>query len=396
MADVRDEIQAEILDKYIIAGKKKCTLVVPTGGGKSFIAMKLMQKLNFDKVLILVNSTILRDDNWKEEFIKFGLEDFYNNNVEMATYQAAYKWKKEDKTLNGVLIIADEVDFVANTEKLSNFFYEYTDSTMVGMTGFISKSKRDWFNLFLPVVAQYSTNEFVDAGLLNDLKFTFVKVPLSDVESMGYLHFEMLLRNNQKRLEEALMKHMRGDIKINQYQIVEKQCEYTETRIRRERAQYMLNLDTTAAYAKMLTKHFQKKSETNKVIVFSKLTHQSGKICEIVYNGKNKAKVNKEIFNTFNSSQNSILGVCSKINRGVNIRGLNVGIWETFYGSDTQFVQQSGRLRRLNPDQLAEAVVILPYYKDKGEYRETVTVLWARKMMNTTRVNHHRTFNYLK
>lgn len=394
--DIRDEKQQEVVGSYMKYNSLRSTLILPTGYGKSFIAMKLIQELKADKVLILVNSQILRDENWKEEFIKFGMEDFYNNNVEMATYQKVYKWKEEEHPLDGVLVIADEIDFSGATDKLSKFFYEYTSNRIIGLTGFISKSKSLWFEEHLPVILEVKTHEAVKLGLLNDIKYSFVKFPMTDEESYTYRVYQKRIKDAEDTKNNYLVQWLRGDITERQYQSMASRLDYAIEAAIRERSQFLNKLDSSAEYAKMLVKYYIEKSDSNKVIVFSKLTSQSDKITDNVYNGKNKAKENREIFATFNSSLSSVLGVCSKINRGVNIKGLNIGIWEGFHGSDTQFIQQSGRLRRLAPDVLAEAIVLLPYYKSvDGSYVETQKVVWARKMLKSTVLKHTRIWDYL-
>ena len=55
--------------------------------------------------------------------------------------------------------------------------------------------------------------------------------------------------------------------------------------------------------------------------------------------------------------------VCKKLNRGVNLQGVNYLIKESFDGSETDFQQQHGRLMRLKPDEVAKIIVLVPYYK---------------------------------
>ena len=137
----RDEAQGKIIDLYMELDLLKSCGVISTGFGKSKIAIEIIKKIDPKKVLILVNSTVLRDSNWEDEFKVWDEMEMFSK-VELATYQAAYKWKKEDKDLTDYLVIADEVDFAANTDELSKFFYEYPKTRVLAFTGFITGSKR--------------------------------------------------------------------------------------------------------------------------------------------------------------------------------------------------------------------------------------------------------------
>ena len=79
---VRDEKQEEIAELWIESDRKN-TLIVGTGVGKSKITMLILSKLfelndlNSDScILLLTNSEILRDTNWKEDFEKCNLDSY--------------------------------------------------------------------------------------------------------------------------------------------------------------------------------------------------------------------------------------------------------------------------------------------------------------------------------
>ena len=108
----RDKKQEEIVNIVVSKAKElkgiHHSIVVGTGIGKSKITMDIIKQLDFldfKKILIVVDNTRLRDYNWKDDFIKWGLGDFYEDRVEMNTYQTVYKWSKN---LDEYLIIADE------------------------------------------------------------------------------------------------------------------------------------------------------------------------------------------------------------------------------------------------------------------------------------------------
>lgn len=397
MYEEREKRQDEIVDSYIASTRIRSTLVLPTGYGKSFVAMKILKHFKPKNILILVNSQILRDDNWKEEFLKFDMEDVYNNNVTLQTYQKVYKWTKEKHPLEDCFIIADEVDFAANTEKLSQFFFEYSTHRILGLTGFITAIKKDWFKKNLPVVREVTTDLAEELGLLNKTRFIFVKYPMTKTESERYMHYENRLKDKEKLKLASTISMMEGKINstihLQRVNMLDNQMKI----ITRSRARYLNQVPSSVTWAKKIIEIYQNKKEEYKIIVFSKTTNQSGLITENVYNGTNTAKENRQIFSNFNSSIINVLGVVSKINRGVNIKNLNVGIWESYYGSDTQFIQQHGRLKRLDPSETAVAIILLPYYFDEENLcQETQKVRWARKMIRTTKIKNSKVVDYIK
>jgi len=87
MVDPRSNVQKEAKEAYLESNKRS-TLIVGTGGGKSFIAIEIIKALNPSNILLLTNSELLRDVNWKAEFEKF---DCDWSKVQSETYQKMYK-----------------------------------------------------------------------------------------------------------------------------------------------------------------------------------------------------------------------------------------------------------------------------------------------------------------
>ena len=419
--DVRELKQNEIVSKYLKLSPLHATIVSGTGTGKSFIALKLISKLKPDKVLILVNSTDLRDVNWKDEFVKFGLSEFYENNVIMQTYQYMYKQLEDPyKLTEKALVIMDEVDFIANTEKLANVINLYRAIRIVGLTGFITDSKLEWFSKYLPVIESYSANTAQADGLLNHIKFVFIKYDLSknpkdrkieytkngvkkhfyQSDNDAYVYAQNKFAKAVASKEMLKASFNRGEISHMEYLSKAKSVDYLIQFAVRDRANILLSSSSNVVVTKRLIEYIQSQDENAKIVVFSKRTAQSEKIVgkSLVYNGKS-GKKGEKIMQSFKSSEINTLGVCDKINRGVNIPGLNYAIFESFYGSDTQATQRFGRMLRLKPDEIATIYILLPYYttvNTSGEYitKATQQVTWALKMLRSTVVKYKEVWDY--
>lgn len=417
---MRDEKQEEVVDLYIDLNMLKCCGVLSTGFGKSKVVIDILKRLNPTKVLILVNSTLLRDTNWEAEFVKWGEEELFSR-VELSTYQSAYKWKKEDRDLTGVFVIADEVDFAADTIELSKFFYEYPEIKVLGLTGFITATKRAWFEAHLPVFTELTADMAQEMKILNNLHFVFVKYDLSNnssditVEYKKHGEIRKFTQSENNAYDYANKKamyqisldqkfyseYMLGEITKAEYESKLKSNQYHVRKAVAARNDLLLHSKSTVIMAKKLLEHILETQPDSKVIVFSKRTAQSVKVCgeENIYNGTITKKKAQQNYDDFNSGTKRVLGVCDKVNRGANIDGLDTGVLETFFGSDTKAAQRFGRLMRLKPDQVATVYILLPYYMRKEvnntfTLQETQQVKWARKMLASTKIKSSTIWNY--
>lgn len=430
MNEVKNLEQIKVVENYIREGPDRSTIVFATGVGKSKIVIDILKHKLPKKVLLLVNSTVLRDENWKEEFQKWNFIDYYEECVEIQTYQLVYKWKAEEKDLTDYFIIADEVDFAANVPELSKFFYEYLEIPILGLTGFITESKLDWFYHNLPVFAELTADEAQEKGILNSIHFVFVKYDLSknpkdilveytahgepksfrqsENAAYDYAHKQYISAIITKETNnDAFMKQ---EISYEQYLKELNSADYRIKMAVKDRSEVLLHSISSKAMTKKLITYIQKQNTDDKIIVFSKRTSQSLDICgeDKVYNGSVTKSTADENFKNFKSGEIKLLGVCDKVNRGVNIENLNVAILESFYGSDTKAIQRFGRMMRLDPGKMATVYILLPYFmrkttkknKETGEkdtvyvLSETQQVVWAAKMLRSTNIKSKAVWDY--
>ena len=418
--NVRNNAQSTVVDLYVNLDLLKCCGVLSTGFGKSKVAIDIMKRLNPPKILILVNSTLLRDTNWEAEFVAWEEEELFSR-VELSTYQAAYKWKKESKDLTDYLVIADECDFAADTDELSKFFYEYPEVRILGLTGFITATKRAWFEKYLPVFTELTADQAQEMRILNNLHFVFVKYELSNnpndivVEYKKHGEIKKFTQSENNAYDYANKKAMVAIADDSKFQAEYLAGEITQEELQRKlksnqykirkavavRNDVLLHSKSSVIMAKKLLEYIEVTHPDSKTIVFSKRTDQSIKICgeDNVYNGKITKKRAAQNYEDFNSGVKKVLGVCDKVNRGANIDHLDTAILETFFGSDTKAAQRFGRMMRLHPNQIATLYILLPYYtrKEKNNtftLQETQQVKWARSMLSSTKIKSSAIWNY--
>lgn len=419
--DPRAPKQREVVKQYLEDKRLQLTAVLGTGFGKSKVTLDIINELKPTKILILVNSTDLKDYSWRDEFYKFGMGMIFERDVHIVTYQEAYKWTAKTRDLTGWFVIADEVDFAANVDEYSKFFYQFPYVRILGLTGFITDDKKAWFRKHLPVFYSYSISNAQEDKVLNKMNFNLVKFELSKEKNIrveynkaGFEGKASFMTSENAQYEFQQKKYIAqvierdkiekdmfsGLISSTEYEVKMRQVEYQIKRIVKLRNEVLLNSNTNPLIIERIKRLLP---EDAKTIVFSVLTKQSEKICDFTYNGKNSDAYNKQNFSNFNSGKLKMMGVCDKINRGVNIHKLNTGIFETYYGSDTQANQRLGRLARLNPDETSEIYVLLPYYRhkvrneagnDTFELRPTQQVKWCKKMLDKTIIHSHKILDW--
>ena len=408
----RDEMQEAVVKMYVRENPYRSTLLLGTGFGKAKTAIDIITTVMPEKVLIVVNSTDLRDKTWKHEFAKWGESEFYDKYVSTVTYQKLYK---DPKVKSNYLIVADEVDFAGSTEKLSAFMDVVSDCKVLGLTGFITESKRWWFDKHLPIIKEYSTNDAIEDKILNGIHFVFVKYEIGrertvevkytkdgfdrsfmSSENSTYDFAENAVLSAQINVQtiasNVMLPNRERDLQLLSAEMILKYKIQARARI-------LADLDSSKKLAKLYIDEY--KESDSKVVVFCSRTEQADAINKNSYHGKNTSDVNESRMKKFISGSNRVLTVCSKINRGANIPGLNIAIFESFNSSDTEANQRLGRMTRLGVGRTARVYIFLPhYYKfDKktntNSLRETRQVAWARTMLGSVAIKSHETINLL-
>ncbi|WP_428743108.1 helicase-related protein [Tenacibaculum sp.] len=413
----RDEDQEDKARLWLESDRVN-TLILGTGYGKSRVAMLILQELfnsgeltKNSKILLLSNSERLRDTSWKDDFNKWGFNWIWDI-VRTECYQTVYKWEESDWDF----VIADEIDF-SITEEYVKFFGNNQYSMLLGLTGYVAESKRSLLDSIAPILVEYSTQDAQEDGLLNQTQITFISFDLSQNKT----DIEVKYKKNGKEMSftqsendaydyaenqcnilwgklDALNKDPDVSLGLDSEKIAERnKISYKLKRAQAQRKDILYNSKASVQTAKDLIELLLKHPD-NKIITFSALTDQADRINEITYHGKNK-KVNFDVLEKLSEGKIRSVGVCKAINRGENIMGLNSLIQESYDGSTTQFTQKHGRGTRLNPNEVMNMYIFLPFYYKKVKSpenhggnthvrRPTQAVKWAEDMLSDFKVNN--------
>jgi len=412
----RDKKQEELLKKYIRDMPLRSTIVASTGFGKSKLAIDLITAVLPDSVIIFANSTNIRDITWKDEFEKWGYGDWFNEHVKTYTYQAANRWEKS-KLDPDDFIIFDEVDFIAATKEYSKIMlFLHASNRVLGLTGFITKDKQWWFNLNLPLFYEYSGNDAREDGVINDIHYVFVRYEIGSERNRvvkymkaGTEAFFKASENSQydfqhqrwetlnfEKIQAETNPALSGNDRRNTLNELHNRMFYAK----KEMTKILNSMKSSADLAKKLANEYAARGF--KVVTFSERTENADLISNLTYHGGNTDRINTNHMNKFvDSTDDNILSVCGKINRGSNIPNLKVGVFESYNSSDTVFQQRIGRLSRLDSKNKAIAVILLPYFYEynsitkTNKLKETIAVKWARQMMKGLEITSHEFINKL-
>ena len=401
---IRNKVQSEAISAWF---DNSCHgySIISMGVGKSKIIAEAINKFmdvnshmitkDLDiPILVLVNSTFLRDEELPMELEKWGC----NYDVKIVCYQTAYKW--QEKRIG--LLLADELDFAISESakylkvlKYNRFLYWF------GMTGSMIEKKTEIFNEIFPdpPFFTYSLKQAQQDGVLNQTKIILHEVPLTDevYENTPY---------------GEIKKYKWIQSKIDAYEILNNQYSYAHTVIqdaeqalkkakalkqywessngnKNSRKLMLYSLKSTVDYAQTLKEYILSRDNISKVITFSEFTKEADTISKYTYHGKSP---NNTVIKQFNTGEIRELGVCKKVNRGVNFNGLNHAIIQSYSSGITNALQgYIGRLVRLEPDETAYIHFLFSSYKEGGVIKYCRNLQWIQDILSTPELEHLNT-----
>lgn len=156
------------------------------------------------------------------------------------------------------------------------------------------------------------------------------------------------------------------------------------------RKEFLWNLTSSTNIVDEI-KHLILRDKNNKVLLFSELTKQAEKLSKYTVHSNNSEDVNSANLSNFDNGTIRELASCNSLTLGLNIKGANYAIMESYSGSSTGFIQKAGRTDRLNIDMIATVIFIVP----KGTQAEQ----WfnnATKLLNLSDAVYVKSINQLK
>jgi superfamily II DNA or RNA helicase len=192
---------------------------------------------------------------------------------------------------------------------------------------------------YCPIVVDYTTDEAVLAGLLNDYRLPLRTVRDYVLTTKAGSQFTTSERENYAYWSKRLANAAQDQLPIEALRIL--------------RMQALMNYPSKGHYMRYLASQ-----QTDKVLLFTYNQQHAEKQAEYIYHSKNK--YSQANLNLFNAGDIQRLACVAQLSEGISIPNLRVGIiWHAF-GNERKAAQRIGRLLRLNPDQTA-TVHLLAY-----------------------------------
>ena len=361
----------DILKDIIKLKGKNFLLELPTGTGKTKIALEKVKSLKVKKILIVI-SRLVQESVWREEINKWYKEN--NLNITFTTYLSLHKHiGKYD------LLLFDEAHHLSERcrELIPQFKYKYS----ILLSATIPNSlKYDLQILFAPLsIYKKTLRATINNNILPDPIVYLIPMELDNTISS-----EIIIKNNKvvgkgihclyKDRWPNLRNHKKTYIHCTPKEyLYERDLEidywkkkYFNTRnegiknkwlyLCGKRLKYLSD-KKTPFIKKVLNLIYQHKLRS---ITFCNSINQAkelGKYCITSNNSKSS-----EYLEAFNNKKISNITSCNMLNESVNLTDCKIGIFASINSSDVLIKQKNGRVLRHK-----EPIIIIPYYKNTRE-----------------------------
>jgi superfamily II DNA or RNA helicase len=341
----RSEIQKEALEA--IGLNQLAGVAIGTGGGKTLLGLKDMVKhLSDDALFLVVAPRIDIQKEWVNNAVNHGYETLLDH-IEFTTYLSLSKNHHQyDK------IYLDECHSLTFSHDEWLKKYVSLDGNILGLSGtyptYMQSEKGIMCNNYCPVVYEYTADEGVDAGMLNDYKIYVHLLELSNEKNITTRKGLM-----SEKASYSMWCNILEDNPSSQNSIM--------------RMKTMQEYKSKLNYAKKLLD-----AQQDKTLIFGNTVAQAEILCKNSYHSKN-GKKGKENLKYFIEGAIDKLSVVSMISEGVTVPDLKTGIIMHAYANERKFAQKLGRFLRLNPNDRATIHLLC--------YKNTVDEIWCRQAL---------------
>jgi superfamily II DNA or RNA helicase len=337
----KDQLQDEAL--LAIKEHKRSSVVLGTGSGKTYLALKHMvqEYTDYKKYLVVASNSIV--NGWKIEIEDKDL-GYLLNHIVFTTYQSLYKQNP------------DHYDWVYFDEchnlklKQYNWVVNYKNN-ILGLTGTYPRENTETYKIcqeICPKVYTFKIENAIEHHMLNNYKI--------------YVH-ELTL-DKKPTIETKFGRQS----EVNIYNMWSKKIEYNskDMMLKIMRMKAIQGFETKVKYARMLLE-----LQSKKTLVFTDYTAQADKLCQFSYHSKNKKS--KDYLELFKEGKINKLSSVQQLAEGINIPNLEVGIVMHAYANERKLPQKIGRFLRLNPSMTSVIHILC--------YKDTVDELWIKSAL---------------
>lgn len=360
----------DILKEVLSLEGNNWLLELPTGTGKSKIALEKVKSLGGKTLLLVVNRNVHKQ-NWADEIKKWWSN--CNMKITMTTYVSLPKYTgKYD------CAIFDEAHHLSERCREALCSFDIKHSVLLSAT--VSNKLKDELIEVFDDLTLYKKDlrDVIENDILPDPKVYILPLNLrADFPT------EVIMKNPKAKgkliesswaLRWSYMKQKTNPVRIHctQRQYItdlDNQIEYWKKRYLRSRNEIFKNKwlrlcndrlkwlsDKKTPYVQQILIHLGE----YRTLIFCNSIEQTEMLGEYCINSKNKESI--EHLEAFNEGKIDHITACNILNEGMNLCNCQVGIYANLNSSDTIVKQRMGRLlRHKNP------VIIVPYFKNTRE-----------------------------
>jgi superfamily II DNA or RNA helicase len=349
MKRTKDEVQEEA-GRILSLHADRGIVAMATGTGKSKVAINKIIDYHGDnvdlRVLIVVPTEKLRDQNWKDEFYKWGESFLWNNNVERSCYASISKMEGEAYDL----VILDECHNI--TPNNSSFFKNNTVGSVIGLTATppTDRIKQEVLKqLNLHVIYQVTLDQAVEWGLVSPYEITVIYTTLDTVRK------NIPAGNKEKPFKQTEMDayhYLTREInKISPSNTNPKMLAKRQTFIMK-RMRFIYNLLTKTEAAKFILSKLI--GENERTLIFAGNIAQAETLCTDFFH----SETNDEKYNLFLQESINVLSSVRSLNEGQNIPNLDNALIVQLNSNELHTIQRIGRVVRYRNGHIAKVFII--------------------------------------
>ncbi len=399
--------QKEAVEKWLEKGRFGA-IKLPTGAGKTLVALWAWEKLDFPKMVIVVPTNALKQSHI-HELEEFGLPEYlitmdprkHDGWVAIVTYQLL---TMKPEVLNLLIrkgyrfFVFDEVHHTSAEKFFEKVFSRIAENLKgkVYVLGLSATPKgsgiySEKVSQFLPIVYSRTVHQLKE--YLAPIYLYLVATPLSPAMQEEYndiqAEYQKILREIKCRYSDChhlppfsvLQRHMDDPLVRKFFQLFNKKKEILNSVINKDKAvaeilslfpneKAMLFAERQDQLIKLL--HNLKTSYGIKGIPF---------VNKVV---KNK-KIEKEILDAFREGKIRVLGIIKKGEEGVNFPEVSIGIIISTPKNERAIVQRVGRIIRPRPGKIARIFLLyVPGTEEENLTEKFVRLLHPEKVFRVS------------
>lgn len=356
----REEVRNEILRM----NNPNILCELPTSFGKSKIAIELLcSRVNTgSKILIVIPRNVLID-NWKDEFIKWGHEEY----LPCLTFVTYVSFPK--KAGEWDFVIFDECHHLS--ERCQESLRGFTIHNSILLSATVRRDLKKTFTYLFDNLGVYKVHikEATEGGILPDPRVYLIPLSLDNV----YPTYEIVKNKSRgnaitipymERWKWKDVKNRTIIIKCTQKQYYDDMTALIEWYRRKMFSETFKNMflrksgerlkwlsDQKTSFIKLLLDKLYKE----RTLTFCNSIAQTEQLGTNCVNSKNKDA--EAILDRFNAGLCDHITACDMLNEGINLSSCRVGIYASLNSSDRIIKQKLGRLLRHK-----DPVIIIPYF----------------------------------